>query len=283
LHTECAIQASVALKDERELPVSSSKPPEFAPEQVELFREVLSLLNQSGIPYVISGAFALRVHTGIGRDTKDLDVFLPPEYVGKAMKYLKDEGFDCELTDPVWLAKAHRADFFVDLITGMSNGLIAVDQSWIDRATPAEAFGIPVKVLAPEELIASKLFVTRRERFDGADIAHVIYGTKGKLEWNRLYQLAGDHWEILLWSLVLFRYAYPAHTNYVPLEVWDDLIDRFRQAVHTPDGEAQFRGSLIDPLMFHIDVHEWGMPDLNEQARNAREETIKSVCDASAA
>ena len=103
-------------KDEDQLPISSSKPPEFAPEQEQLFREVLTLLNDSGVPYVISGAFALREHTGICRDTKDLDVFLPPENVREAMEYLQKHGFECEVADPVWLAKAHRGDFFVDLI-----------------------------------------------------------------------------------------------------------------------------------------------------------------------
>src|SRR3954453_9300235 len=146
---EDAIQPRVPTKEENQLPISSSKPPEFAPEQEQLFREVLTLLNASGVRYVISGAFALREHTGICRDTKDLDVFMPPENVGEAMAFLQQHGFQCEVADPVWLAKAHRGDFFVDLITGMSTGTVTVNQSWIERATPAEIFGIPVKVLGP--------------------------------------------------------------------------------------------------------------------------------------
>jgi hypothetical protein len=49
------------------------------------------------------------------------------------------------------------------------------------------------QVLAAEELIASKLFIARWERFDGADIAHVIYGTQGKLDWQRILRMAGEH------------------------------------------------------------------------------------------
>lgn len=266
--------------NEDDLPISSSKPPEFAPEQEELFREVLTLLNQSGVPYVVSGAFALREHTGICRDTKDLDVFLPAERVEEAMRFLQEHGFECEVTDPVWLAKAHRGDFFVDLITGMSTGTITVDQSWVDRGSASELFGVPVKVLGPEELIASKLFVTRRERFDGADIAHVIYATRGNLDWARLYQLAGPHWHILFWMLVLYQYAYPAHSDYVPRRVWDDLLGRFRGEIDNPDAKAEFRGSLIDPLMFAIDVDEWGMPNLNERYRSARKPKLRQLCNA---
>lgn len=270
-------------KDEDQLPISSSKPPEFAPEQEQLFREVLTLLNESGVPYVISGAFALREHTGICRDTKDLDVFIPPGDVRDAMVFLQQHGFECEVADPVWLAKAHRGDFFVDLITGMSTGTITVTQSWIERSTPAEIFGVPVKVLGPEELIASKLFVTRRERFDGADIAHVFYGTKGNLDWDWLMELVGEHWKLLLWHLVLFQYSYPAHSDFIPREIWDDLLKRFRQEIDSPDRHAEFRGSLIDPRMFAIDVDEWGMADLHEEYREKREPKLPDFCENRAA
>jgi hypothetical protein len=257
--------------DEKQLPVSSSKPPEFAPEQIALFREVLELMNRCGARYVISGAFALQEHTGICRDTKDLDLFLPVAHVGKALDCLRMDGFECEITDPVWLAKARRGDFFVDLITGMSNGAISVDDSWVEHGSPKTVFDVPTRVLAAEELIASKLFVTRRERFDGADIAHVVYGTRGRLNWERLLHLVGEHWEVLLWALMLFRYVYPAQTDYVPRAVWDDLLQRLQQMVAHPDPKAQFRGSLIDDKMFAIDVAEWGKRNILEELREKAE------------
>ena len=258
-------------QEQKLLPVSSSSPPQFPPDQEALFREVLQLLADQKVPFVVSGAFALQKHTGIYRDTKDLDLFLSTEDAQRAVDVLRQDGFHCEVSDPVWLAKAQRGEFFVDLITGMSNGVITVDQSWIDRSTPSELFGVPVRVLGPEELILSKLFVTRRERFDGADIAHVIYGTHGQLDWNWLLESVGDHWEVLYWSLVLFHFAYPAKADYVPSRIWEDLNHRFMTAVRNPDRNAPFRGSLIDPLMFAIDVDEWGMPDMNQHYRERRQ------------
>ncbi len=108
----------------------------------------------------------------------------------------------------------------------MSNAVITVQREWIDRASNAEVLGVLVKVLAAEELIASKLFVTRRERFDGADIVHVIHGTGGKLDWNRILQLIGEHWMVLLWVLVLYQYIYPAHSEFVPRTLWNELLSR---------------------------------------------------------
>ena len=231
-------------------------------------------MNERGVPYAISGAFALREHTGICRNTKDLDLFLAPEDVPQALEELRKEGFETEVKDPVWLAKAHRQDFFVDLITGMSNGIVTVDRSWIERATPSSILDVPVKVLAPEELLVSKIFIAFRERFDGADIVHIVYGTRGKLDWNRVLKLVGEHWQLLLWALVLFQYVYPHQAGAVPDAVWDDLLHRFRVNLKNPNTGANFRGSLLDERMFAIDVNEWGLDNLLEKSRELREPKI---------
>jgi hypothetical protein len=231
-------------------------------------------MNERGVPYAVSGAFALREHTGICRNTKDLDLFLAPEDVPKALDELRKEGFETEVKDPVWLAKAHRDDFFVDLITGMSNGIVTVDRSWIERATPSQILDIPVKVLAPEELLVSKIFIAFRERFDGADIVHIVYGTRGKLDWERVMLLVGEHWQLLLWALVLFQYVYPQESNAVPERIWENLLQRFRTSLNSPNTSANFRGSLLDERMFAIDVNEWGLDNLLEESRRRREPKI---------
>src|ERR1700758_5121197 len=194
----------VAQENATPLPATSSVPPDFPDKQRKLFQEVLVVMNEHQVPYAVSGAFALHQHTGIWRYTKDLDLFLSRQDIKVALELLKQHQYVCEVCDPVWLAKARRDDFFVDLITGMSNGVIVVDDCWIERANPAGVLGVTTRVLAPEELIASKLFVTRRERFDGADIAHVIFALRGQFDWQRVLDLAGGHWEMLFWALVLF-------------------------------------------------------------------------------
>lgn len=239
-----------------------------------MFREVLELFNREQIPYAVSGAFALQKHTGIWRDTKDLDLFLPAEEMPRALRQLEADRFQTEVCDPVWLAKAHRGEYFVDLITGMSNAVITVDPSWIGHATPHEVFGVPTRVLAAEELIASKLFVTRRERFDGADVVHVIYATGGKLDWRRILALADEHWGIVFWAMVLFQYVYPADAGFIPQALWGEMLARFRREVDGPDRQAAFRGSLVDDKMFAIDTGEWGLADLMQHYRSMREKKL---------
>jgi len=264
-------------KSEVTLPVSSSLEPVFEPDQERLYRQVLELFNHNHIPYAVSGAFALQQHTGIWRATKDLDLFLTGETLPQALDLLSRHGLQCETLDPVWLSKAHCGPFFVDLITGMSNGAIVVTDEWLARSSPATVIGVPSRVLAAEELLVSKLFVIRRERFDGADIAHIIYGTCGRLDWSRILQLAGEHWEILLWALLLFRYVYPQQSNYVPLALWAELLSRLVPELVKPNPSSPFRGSLVDDKMFAIDVNEWGLDDLLSEYRLQRLEHLDKV------
>jgi hypothetical protein len=240
-----------------------------------MFRETLMLLNRCQVPYAVSGAFALQVHTGIWRFTKDIDLFLALEDVPAAICCLKKSGFLCRVRDPVWLHKAHRDGFFVDLITGMSNAAITVERSWIENARPAMVLDVRARVLAAEELLVSKLFVVRRERFDGADVAHIVYASRGTLDWTRILALVNEHWEMLLFALVLYRYVYPAYSHYVPSWVWRQLLSRFSEELTKRDVSASFRGSLVDDKMFAIDVAEWGMEDVLRGKREARQTDAK--------
>jgi hypothetical protein len=260
------------------VPITSSAPLQLSPEQEDLFREVLTVLEDEHLPYAVAGGFALQQHTGIWRFTKDLDLALTPLDASRALSLLANRGFHCEVCDPIWLAKAHRDGYFVDLITGMSNGAITVDKSWIERSLPALVVTTNTRVLAPEELIASKLFVVRRERFDGSDIAHIIYARHGRLQWNRILELAGEHWELVLWNLLLFRYIYPGQTNYIPPALWKDFLSRFSDEIRSQSPAARFRGSLIDDKMFAIDVDEWGLENMAEEYQRKRPK-IRALAD----
>jgi nucleotidyltransferase DUF2204 len=245
-----------------ELPITSSQEPEWAPEAYECYHGVLKGLSAANVPFAVSGGFAFHHHTGIWRTTKDLDLVIPPVAVPRAFEVLVSEGFETYVQDPVWLAKARRGEYFVDLITGVGNATLTVEQSWIDRAQEDKVLGTRCKVLSAEEMIASKLFVTRRERFDGADTAHLLRASAATLDWDRLRNLTEPHWQILYWHLVLFAYIYPASVSDVPAGVWRELTESFNQSVAAPSTNGSFRGTLIDPKMFAIDVNEWGEHDV---------------------
>lgn len=251
--------------EDPQLPVTSSIEPHWPDEARECYQDALKALLVPGISFVVGGAFAVHTHTGIWRTTKDLDLLLTADELPEALDRLKAKRFDTYVKDPVWLAKAGRGEYFVDLIIGVGNGSLAVDATWIDRAVPETLLGLPCRVLGIEELIVSKICVAYRERFDGADVVHLIRRCGRSLDWPRLLQLTGSHWELLFWSLALFAYVYPARTDDVPRDIWEDLIAWFSHQVKHPNKNAPFRGTLIDPRMFAIDVDEWSERDLYKE------------------
>jgi len=245
-------------------------------EQRQLFQRVLRALSRGGVGYAVAGAFAFQHYTGIWRFTKDLDLFLPAEKIEVALQLCRTAGLVTEVTDPVWLAKAWAGDYYVDLISGMSNGVYWVTPEWIERAQWEEILEQRCKLLAPEEMILSKIFVTRRERFDGSDVCHLIQHCGTELDWERLLEATGKHWEMLLWHLMLFRYVYPAEGRKTPDWLWRELLGRLDLILHRGGGgERRFRGSLVDPLMFAPDIAQLGMENLEDASRRCRLEAVR--------
>src|SRR5229473_2093477 len=68
------------------LPVTSSAEPELCAGQ-RLYKDVLRILEANCVPHAVSGAFALRKHTGVGRPVKDLDIFLTSETAGATLDF----------------------------------------------------------------------------------------------------------------------------------------------------------------------------------------------------
>ena len=135
----------------------------------------LETLRHAEIPFLISGGFALQHFTGIVRETKDLDFFVLGKDIHRALEALAEAGYPTELTFSHWLGKAYDTEAeYVDLIFSSGNGLCKVTQTWFERAVPSEVFDMPVLLCAPEEMIWQKAFIMERERYDGADIAHLL-------------------------------------------------------------------------------------------------------------
>ena len=82
---------------------------------------------------------------------------------------------------------------------------------------------------------------------------------------------------MLFGELVLFAYIYPAHVGDIPQSIWTELLDRFRKSVTAPDPGQPFRGTLIDPRMFAIDVNEWGESDLYRELCENYPQPLKEI------
>ncbi len=224
----------------------------------EFYQRVLERLNSGGAEYLIGGAYGLEHYTGIARHTKDVDVFVRPRDRDRVLAILADAGYRTEVASPVWLAKAHSGDDFADVIFGSGNGVAIVDDAWFTHARPGRVLGVDVRICPPEETIWSKGFVLERERYDGADILHLVRACGRDLDWRRLLDRFGDHGAVLLSHLVLFRFVYPAERALVPDGVLRDLFERLDR--DAPPGRP-CRGTLLSRRQYRVDLDEWGYAD----------------------
>jgi hypothetical protein len=245
-------------------------------EERELYKQVLAALNAAGVPYVVAGAYAIHAHTGIYRETKDLDLFVEPEQVVPAMRALHDIGLTARLEQAHWLAKATRGRRFVDVIFGMGNGLALIDRDWYAHSTPAILAATPVRVAPVEELIWHRLFINERHRQDMSDIVHLIASVGSLIDWRRLLDKTSEHWPLLLAQIFVFLYVYPELNDRVPRWLLEELLERAHAETRRErSGERVTRGTLISRFSFTIDVHEWGFEDVRaEKIRHMEERPI---------
>ncbi len=227
----------------------------------DFYVRALEIMNASDIPYLVGGAYALRQLTGIYRDTKDLDIFIRNEDSSRTIELLGSNGFETSIAFPHWLAKAECEGHLVDIIFNSGNAISEVDEKWFEHADDGEIFGVKVKFTPPEEMIWSKGFIMERERFDGADVNHILLACADKLDWDRLLGRFGPHWRILLTHLVLFGFVYPSERDRIPERVMRELMSRLEKEMDTHDEERICRGTLISRAQYKIDVEERGFKD----------------------
>jgi hypothetical protein len=229
---------------------------------VEFYRCAMRALRDAGVPFLVGGAYSLVHYTGVERESKDLDLFLRRADFPAAAAALGACGYRVELTYGHWLGKAHHGEDFVDLLFGSGNGLAAVDDVWFAYAGRTTLLGVEVLVCPLEETIWSKAFVMERERFDGADVLHLLRARAEAVDWERLLAAFGPHWRVLLAHLVLFGFAYPSERHRVPASVLATLSQRLAAEVAAPPtSERVCRGTLLSREQYLVDLHVWGYAD----------------------
>jgi hypothetical protein len=234
----------------------------LAESSIRFYRHALAILADAGVPHLVGGAYAFARYTGIERHTKDFDIFIHHRDFGRAAWAFQKAGYQTELPFPHWIGKVYKNDDFVDLIYSAGNGVAEVDEVWFERAVPETVLGVEVELIPPEEMIWSKGMIMERERFDGADVAHIIRAMGDQLDWDHLIARFGPYWRALLAHLVLFGFIYPSDRSRVPYWVLEELTERVRAESRAGDApEKVCYGTILSRQQYLPDVNDWGYED----------------------
>jgi hypothetical protein len=226
---------------------------------IGFYRAVLRALKSAGLPFLIGGTYAMARYTAIDRKTKDLDLMVRRNDWPDIARALRAQGIYTRLVFPHWLGKALEGRAQVDIIFSGGNGITRVDDDWFTRATPSRVLGFNALLCPAEELLWSKAFVMERERFDGADVLHLILKQGPMLDWLHLCDRFRGHERVLLVYALLFEYVYPGEQGRIP----DWVVPRLLETPVAPAiaGDQVCRGTLISREQFLVDVEKWGYAD----------------------
>ena len=226
------------------------------------YRRTLHVLSDARVPFLVGGSHAFLHYTGIIRETKDFDLFVRRSDLDKALESLALAGYWTQVTFPHWLAKARQGGDHVDLVFSSGNGLARVDDAWFEHAVEAEVLGMPVKIAPVEELLWQKSFVMERERYDGADIMHILRTCAENIDWARLMQRFDQQWQILLLNLILFDFVYPSERHRIPPHIAGELLTRLQGELDAPPSDDRVcRGTLTSRAQYLLDIGQYGYQD----------------------
>jgi hypothetical protein len=227
-------------------------------EAATFYTEAVALIKQSGAPFILGGGMAVVKHTNMERCSKDLDIFVKPSDYMSILQIFSDNGFEVQVYDVRWLAKIFKNGYYIDLIFSSVNNICRVDDSWFARATEGKFGEQDVLFLSAEDLIWCKSYIWNRERFDGADINHLLLSVGETLDWKYLLDRLDPHWHLLLAEILLFQFVYPnEYRRIIPQWLFDDLMARANQQYQLPAPlQKVCRGPLIDNTQYSIDIKQ---------------------------
>src|SRR4051794_13848521 len=221
----------------------------IAPEHWRTYQCVLDRLAEEQMPFALGGGLAVGVYTGIGRHTKDLDLYILPEDRHRAKHIATDCGLaDYYETKPYnreWIYRAHDGTVIVDAIWSMANKRAEVDWAWLDGGPLIRMFNQEFRVIPPEELIWSKLYVMQRDRCDWPDILNLMSATGPWLDWNHLLRRVEGDLPLVKGLVSVFAWVSPERARELPAWVWQKLDLEEPLAVPDPEGRPS-RPDLLD-------------------------------------
>ena len=223
-------------------------------EEWALYDCVLRGAAENRIPFALGGAFALATHTGCWRNTKDLDLYVPPEHKDRMIELVSSLGmvdyFDTKEYDRWWIYRATRNGMIVDIIWAMANHRQQIDELWMS-GPEVDLRGHRVKVLPAEAMLWDKLYIMQRERCDWPDVLNLLYATGADLNWELRLGRIGDDAPLLAGVLSVYRWAAPGRAAQLPSWIWQRVgLPPSRSA--GPDDFNQRRVALLDRRLWFV-------------------------------
>jgi hypothetical protein len=160
--------------------------------------------------------------------------------------------YDTLAYDRAWIYRGTSDGVIVDAIWAMANKRADVDRRWLEAGPTVTMFGETFRVIPPEELIWSKLYVLQRDRCDWPDLLNLLYATGPVLDWDHLLNRVAEDKPLVKGLLSVFSWVCPDVAVLIPQRVWKALeLPAPKGQAADPEGRPS-RKDLLDtrPWLF---------------------------------
>ena len=156
--------------------------PEFE-EICDGMKKAAAALREAEIPFVLGGGLAAWARGGPSSD-HDVDLLVKPEDAERALRTLADARMRTEKPPEGWLLKAYDGDVMIDVIFDPATG--AVTDEVIERADDLEVLSTRMKVMALEDIMATKLLALNETHLDLKGSLEMARAVREQLDWDEV-------------------------------------------------------------------------------------------------
>lgn len=156
----------------------------------EALKRVAVVLKQSGIPFALTGGYAVWARGGPESD-HDVDFLVAEADARAAAEVLAQHGLDVVQPPEDWLFKVYTDDAMVDVIHRHSGQ--PAQRSVVEDAAELEVLSVSMPVLSATELLVQKLSALDEHMCDFAVLLPVARALREQVDWDRVRRETAGH------------------------------------------------------------------------------------------
>jgi hypothetical protein len=155
----------------------------------ESMKKAAGALRDQGIPFVLGGGLAAWARGGPASG-HDVDLLVKPDDVERAAAVLDGLGMRIEKPPEGWLLKAYDGDVLIDLIFDPATG--PVTDEVIERADELEVLSTRMRVMALEDIMATKLLALNETHLDLKGALEMARAVREQVDWDEVRERTSD-------------------------------------------------------------------------------------------
>ena len=155
----------------------------------ESMKRGAAALREAEIPFVLGGGLAAWARGGPSSE-HDVDFLVKPEDAERAVRALAEAGMRTEKPPEGWLLKAYDGDTLIDVIYDPATG--PVTDEVLERADDLEVLSTRMKVMALEDIMATKLLALNETHLDMKGALETARALREQVNWDEVRERTSD-------------------------------------------------------------------------------------------